>query len=88
MLVVFLAVAIGLIIAGIFGRRIVKTFARRRTLYPVRQEPVRATSIASERTKPTFVVHDTDRLDNEVRDALRKILRVLDSASGIRLVRP
>jgi hypothetical protein len=34
------------------------------------------------------VVHDTDRLDNEVRDALRKILRVLDSASGIRLVRP
>jgi hypothetical protein len=76
--VVLLAVVIGLIIAGIFGRRIVRTFARRRTLDPARQEPVRTTSIASERTKPTFVVHDTDCLDDQVKDALRKILRVLD----------
>lgn len=74
-----LAFAIGLVIAGILVRRIVRmTFARRRTVRPDRQEPVWTTSIASERTKPTFVVHDTDCLDDEVKDALRKIVRVLD----------
>lgn len=78
---ILLAVVIGLIIAGIFVRRMVRTFARRRTVYPARQEPVRTTGIASERTKPTFVVHDDDCLDDEVKDALRKLLRVLDRQS-------
>ena len=74
-----LAFAIGLVIAGILVRRIVRmTFARRRTVRPDRQEPVWTTSIASERTKPKLVVRDTDCLDDEVKDALRKILRVLD----------
>ena len=74
-----LAFAIGLVIAGIFVRRIVRmTFARRRTVRPDRREPVWTTRIASERTKPKLVVHDTDCLDDEVKDALRKILRVLD----------
>jgi tetrahydromethanopterin S-methyltransferase subunit G len=75
---ILLAVVIGLIIAGITVRRIVRTFARRRRVYPDQREPVRTASIASERTKLTFVVHDTDCLDDEVKDALRKIVRVLD----------
>lgn len=75
---ILLAVVIGLIIAGIFVRRIARTFARRRTVYAARRKPVQTTSIASERTKPKFVVHDDDRLDDEVKDVLRKLLRVLD----------
>jgi hypothetical protein len=52
-----LAFAIGLVIAGIFVRRIVRmTFARRRTVRPDRREPVWTTRIASERTKPKLVV--------------------------------
>jgi hypothetical protein len=82
----FLAFVVGLVIAGIIVRRIVRmTFAQRRTVFPDRGEPVGATSIASECTKPKFVVHyrapglvDNDRPNDEVREALRKLLLVLD----------
>jgi hypothetical protein len=81
----FLAFAIGLVIAGIIVRRIVRmTFAQRRTVFPDRGEPVGATSIASECTKP-FVVHyrapgwvANNRPNDEVKEALRKLLLVLD----------
>jgi hypothetical protein len=81
----FLAFAVGLVIAGIIVRRIVRmTFAQRRTVFPDRGEPVGVTSIASESTKP-FVVHyrapglvDNDPPNDEVREALRKLLLVLD----------
>jgi hypothetical protein len=82
----FWALVIGLVIAGIIVRRIVRmTPAQRRTVVPDRREPVGAISIASERTKPKFVVHyrapgrvDNDRPNDEVKEALRKLLRVLD----------
>jgi hypothetical protein len=82
----FLAFVVGLVIAGTIVRRIVRmTFAQRRTVFPDRGEPVGATSIASECTKPKFVVHyrapglvDNDRPNDEVREALRKLLLVLD----------
>jgi hypothetical protein len=82
----FLAFVVGLVIAGIIVRRIVRMlFAQRRTVFPDRREPVGATSIASECTKPKFVVHyrapgsvDNDPPNDEVREALRKLLLVLD----------
>lgn len=82
----FLAFVVGLVIAGIIVRRIVRMiFAQRRTVFPDRGEPVGATSIASQCTKPKFVVHyrapglvDNDPPNDEVRQALRKLLLVLD----------
>ena len=84
----FLAFVIGLLIAGIIVRRIVRmTFARRRTVFLDRREPVGTTSIASECAKPKFVAHyrdltsdwvNNDRPNDEVKEALRKLLRVLD----------
>jgi hypothetical protein len=82
----FWALVIGLVIAGIIVRRIVRmTFAQRRTVFRDRGEPVGATGIASECTKPKFLVHyrapgwvDNDRPNDEVKEALRKLLRVLD----------
>ena len=83
-----LAFVVGLVIAGIIVRRIVRmTFARRRTVFPDRREPVLTTSIASAPTKPDFVAHhrdlalglvDNDRPNDEVKQALRKLLLVLD----------
>jgi hypothetical protein len=81
---VLLAIAIGLLIAGTTVRQIVRKFARQHSDYPKRREPFRTTSVASEHTKPTFVVRDDDRLDNEVKEELRKLLRGLDSAGGVR----
>ena len=86
----FWALVIGLVVAGIIVRRIVRmTFAQRRTVFPDRGEPDGATSIASECTKPKFVVHyrapvwvDNDRPNDEVKEALRKLLRVLDRQSA------
>jgi hypothetical protein len=84
----FLAFVIGLLIVGIIVRRIVRmTFARRRTVFRDRREPVGTTSIASECAKPKFVTHyrdlapgwvDNDRPNDEVKEALRKLLLVLD----------
>ena len=83
-----LALAIGLLITGIIVRRIVRmTFARQRTVRPDRREPVWTTSIASERAISNVAAQhrdlapgslDNDRLDDEVKEALRKLLRVLD----------
>jgi len=77
------AFAIGLVIAGILVRLIVKmTFARRRTVRTDRQE-----SVPSEGTTPKFTAHhrdmapssvDGEREDDEIKEALRKLLRVLD----------
>ncbi len=83
---ILLAFAIGLVIAAIFV-----TFARRRTVYLDRREPVWTTSIGSDRTIPKFVAHhhdlasdrgENDRLD-EVTEALRKLLRVLDRQAAV-----
>jgi len=82
-----LAFAIGLVIAGIFSRFVVRmTFARRRTIYVDRREPDWTDSIESEARMPEFEpalalapgLVDNDRLADEVEDALRKLLRVLD----------
>jgi hypothetical protein len=86
-----LAFVIGLLIVGIILRRIVKmTFARRRTVLRDRREPVGTTRIASECAKPKFVTHYRDlaprwvdndrpnRPNDEVKEALRKLLLVLD----------
>ncbi len=83
-----LAFAVGLVIAGIIMRRVVKmTFARQRTVQPDRREPILTTGVASERMKLLFAEehHDVtpvslgnDHLDDEVKEALRKLLRVLD----------
>jgi len=82
------AFAIGLVIAGIFVRRIVKmTFKRRRTVRTDLREPVWTRGMASERTTPKFKAHhrdmapgsvDGEGLDDEIKEALRKLLRVLD----------
>ena len=83
-----LAFAIGLIIAGLIVRRIVRmAFARRPRVDVERQEPVWTTGVASERTRPTFVAQDrdlapgsvdADHLEDEVKESLRKLLQVLD----------
>jgi len=85
---ILLAVAIGLVIAGIFLRRIVRmTFARQRAVHTDRQEPVWTTSTPSAPTMPKFIAQDCDlapgsvdeeRLDYEVKEALRKLSRLLD----------
>jgi hypothetical protein len=76
---VLLALAAGLLFAGIIVRRIVKmAFARRLSVHP---------DVASERTIPTFVAKDRvlahgpvdgDLSDDETREALRKLLLVLE----------
>jgi hypothetical protein len=81
-----LAFVVGLVIAGIIVRRIVRMiFGRRRTVFLDRREPVLTTSIASAPTKPNFVAHgresgsvDNDRPNAEGKEALRKLLLVLD----------
>ncbi|MGA2458537.1 MAG: hypothetical protein ABSF85_13285 [Terriglobales bacterium] len=83
---VLLTLAIVLMIAGMLLRRIISsTFARRRTADLDRGDAVR-TSRAIESAMPKFLVrHDlapnsvnNDHLDDEVKEALRKLLRVLD----------
>jgi len=83
-----LALTIGLLITGMIVRRIVRmTFPRQRAVPPDRREPVWTTSIPSERANSNVAVQhrdlalgslDNDRLDDEVKEALRKLLRVLD----------
>ncbi len=79
-----LALAIGLILAGILVRWIVRmTLTRRPTVYLDRQEPVWATSNASQGTisatqHPGLNWVDIDRLDDEVKQALPKLLRALN----------
>ncbi len=83
-----LAFAIGLVIAGLIVRWIVRmAFARRPKIDVERREPSWTTGVASERTTPTFVAQDrdlapgsldADHLDDEVKESLRKLLRVLD----------
>ena len=86
-----LALAIGLILAGIIARLIVRmTIGRRRTVDPDRREVVWTTSIPSERTIPTPVAQrrelvsgsvDNDHLEDEVKEALRKLLRASNGKS-------
>ncbi len=79
-----LVFAIGLILAGIFVRWIVRmTLTRRPTVYLDRQEPVWATGNASQGTisatqHPALDWLDIDRLDDEVQEILPKLLRVLN----------
>lgn len=85
---ILLAVAIGLVIAGLFLRWIVRmTFARQRAVRTDRQEPVWTTSTPSAPIMPKFIAQDCDlspgsvdeeRLDDEVKEALRKLSRLLD----------
>ncbi len=85
-----LVFAIGLILAGIFVRWIVRmTLTRRPTVHLDRREPVWATSNASQRTisatqdpAPDWV--DFDRLDDEVKEALPKLLRALNRQAETR----
>lgn len=80
----FLVFAIGLILAGIFVRWIVKmTLTRRPTVHLDRREPIWATSNTSQGTI-TATQHlaldwvDIDRLDDQVKEALPKLLRALN----------
>ncbi len=79
-----LVFAIGLILAGIFVRWIVRmTLTRRPTVHLDRREPVWATSNASQGTisatqDPAPDWADFDRLDDEVKEALPKLLRALN----------
>ena len=79
-----LVFAIGLILAGIFVRWIVRmTLTRRPTVHLDRREPVWATSNASQGTisatqHPGLDWVDIDRLDDEVKEALPKLLRALN----------
>lgn len=79
-----LAFAIGLVIAGILVRQIVKVRLARRS---ERREPVWLNSMTSERTRPRVMSQerdlapdqvDADGLDDEVKEALRKLVRVLE----------
>jgi len=79
-----LVFAIGLILTGIFVRWIVRmTLTRRPTVHLDRREPVWATSNASQGTI-SAIQHlaldwvDIDRLDDEVKQALPKLLRALN----------
>lgn len=81
-----LALAIVLMIAGMLLRRIISlTFARRRTVDLDRRDAV-PTSMAIKSAMPKFLERhdlapnsvDNDHLDDEVKEALRKLLRVLD----------
>ena len=79
-----LVFAIGLILSGIFVRWIVRmTLTRRPTVHLDRREPVWATSNASQGTisatqHPGLDWVDIDRLDDEVKQALPKLLRALN----------
>jgi hypothetical protein len=81
-----LALAIAMLIAGLLLRRIVKMiFARPGNIGAARREPVLHTNRAGERTitLPVPDLHDpapdwVDRLDQDVRDALRNLLRTLE----------
>ena len=79
-----LVFAIGLILTGIFVRWIVRmTLTRRPTVHLDRREPVWATSNASQGTisatqHPGLDWVDIDRLDDEVKQALPKLLRALN----------
>jgi hypothetical protein len=81
-----LALAIAMLVAGLLLRRIVKTiFARRSDAGAARREPVLRTNRAGERTitLPVPDPHDpapdwVDRLDQDVREALRHLLRTLE----------
>ncbi len=79
-----LVFAIGLILAGIFVRWIVRmTLTRRPTVHLDRREPVWATSNTNQGTI-SATQHlaldwvDIDRLDDEVKEALPKLLRALN----------
>jgi len=85
-----LAFAIGLILAGIFVRWIVRmTLTRRPTVHLDRREPVWATSNTSQGTI-SAIQHlaldwvDIDRLDDEVKEALPKLLRALNRQAETR----
>jgi hypothetical protein len=81
-----LALAISMLVAGILVRRIVKMlFARRRRIDPERREPVLRTNSAGERTITLPVAHQrdlapgwVDRLDEDVQESLRHLLRTLE----------
>ena len=83
-----LALAIGLLITGMIVRRIVRmAFLRQRAVPPERREPVWTTSIPSKRAITNVAAQhrdlapgslDNDCLDDDVKQALRKLLRVLD----------
>ncbi len=85
-----LALAAALVIIGIIVRRIVKmAFARRRSVHPERRDS--AANAASERTIPNFVAQDRvlapnlvggNLLDDGAKEALRKLLRVLEQQSA------
>jgi hypothetical protein len=81
-----LALAAAMLIAGLFLRRIVKSlFARRPKVAAMRREPVLSTNSAGERSITLPLAHQTelapgwvDHLDDDVQDALRKLLRTLE----------
>jgi len=81
-----LTLAISMLIAGILVRRLVKMiFARRRKVDRERREPVLRTNSAGERTITLPVAHQhdlapgwVDRLDEDVQESLRHLLRTLE----------
>ncbi len=87
-----LALAATLVIIGIIARRIVKmAFARRRSVRPERRDSVWPANAASERMIPNFAAQDRalapnlvggNLLDNGAKEALRKLLRVLEQQSA------
>jgi hypothetical protein len=85
-----LALAAAMLIAGILLRRIVKSlFARGPKIAVARREPVLSTNKAGERTITLPLAHQTDlapgwvdRLDGDVQDALRKLLRNLEQQAA------
>ena len=83
-----LAFGIGLVIAGLVMRLVVRAvFERRPTVKLKRREAVLSTSIASQRTLPTFgdLAPESDvavHLDNNVKESLRKLLKVLEQQTA------
>ena len=83
-----LAFGIGLAIAGLVMRLVVRAvFGRRPTVELKRREAVLSTSIASQRTLPTFgdLAPESDaavHLDNNVKESLRKLLKVLEQQTA------
>ncbi len=83
-----LAFGIGLAIAGLVMRLVVRAvFGRRPTVKLKRREAVLSTSIASQRTLPTFgdLAPESDaavHLDNNVKESLRKLLKVLEQQTA------
>ena len=83
-----LAFAIGLVIAGLIVRRIVKlVFGRRPTVSFERREPVWTAGVATDGTIPTFATQDRQlapgaadavHLQDDVKKSLRKLLMVLE----------